>query len=134
MTGLTAGPERPPVTLPRRGRKVPTSIDIARIVLATTTASAPFATAARATSAISPVFGVSLTQRGNFVAARKRATTPAVACGVMAKARPSSSRLGHEILASIAATPATVISAAKLANPSAVGAEMLATSGGEKRP
>ena len=51
----------------------------------------------------------------------------------MAKARPSSSMLGQEMLASIAATPGTLIAAASSANPSTVGAEMLTTSGGVQR-
>ena len=58
------------MTLPSRGLKVCRSIDIARIVLATTSASAPAASHACATSAMSPVFGVSFTQSGSAVAAR----------------------------------------------------------------
>ena len=92
--------------LPRQGLNVCRSIAIARMVLATTTASAPACSAARATSGRSPVFGVSLTHSGSVVAARNWRTTVSVEAALMAKALPSSSILGQEILASIAATPA----------------------------
>src|ERR1700756_2445757 len=102
--------------LPKHGLKVFRSIAIDRNVLATTTASAPAPSAAFATSAMSPVFGVSLTHNGSLVAAR------------IANALPSSSMFGQEILASIAETPGNDNSDARLANPSAVGAEILTTS------
>jgi hypothetical protein len=121
---------QPPMTLPRHGLKVCRSIAIDRMVLATTTASAPAASAARATSAMSPVLGVSLTQSGSDVARRSCRTTFSVEAARIAKALPSSSIFGQEMLASIAATPGTLSSAARLAKPSAVGAEMLTTSGG----
>ena len=47
----------------------------------------------------------------------------------IANARPSASMFGQEMLASIAATPGTLTAAARLANPSAVGAEIDTTSG-----
>ena len=130
MIGLIAGPESPPMMLPRHGLKVFRSIAIDRIVFATTTASAPAASAARATSGISPVLGVSFTQSGRLVALRSARVTLSVASACMANALPSSSMFGHEMFASIAATPGSVSSDARLAKPSAVGAEMLTTSGG----
>ena len=51
----------------------------------------------------------------------------------MAKALPSASMFGHEMLASIAATPGTLISAARVAKSSAVGAEIETTRGGVQR-
>ena len=92
-------------------------------------ASAPAASAARATSGMSPVFGVSLTQSGSAVASRSALVTFSVASARMANALPSSSMFGQEMFASIAATPGSDSSAARLAKPSAVGAEMLTTSG-----
>ena len=76
------------------------------------------------------MFGVSLTHSGSVVAARNWRTTVSVEAALIAKALPSSSILGQEMLASIAATPGRVNSAARLAKSSAVGAEMLTTSGG----
>jgi hypothetical protein len=102
---------------------------IARIVLATTSASAPPASAAAATSGISPVLGVSLAQSGRSVAARSFCITCRVVCGRMAKARPSSSRLGQEILTSMAATPGTVTLRQSSANSSGVFAEIDTISG-----
>src|SRR5581483_10868174 len=127
--GLIAGPESPPMMLPRQGLNVFTSIAIDRMVLATTTASAPSASAARATSGMLPVFGVSLTHSGSLVAVRSSRVTCSVAGTLMAKALPSSSMFGQEMFASIAATPGIESSRARLAKPSAVGAEMLTTSG-----
>src|SRR5580692_1931742 len=128
--GLIAGQDRPPMILPRQGLKVSRSMAIARMVLATTSASAPASSAARATSGRSPVFGVNFTQSGNDVAARRWRTTDSVEEARIANALPSSSILGHEMLASIAATPARVNSLARRAKSSAVGADMLTTSGG----
>ena len=56
--GRTGGPESPPITLPRRGLRVSVSIAMARKVLATTSASAPASSAARAISAMSVTLGV----------------------------------------------------------------------------
>jgi hypothetical protein len=81
---------------------------------------------------MSPVLGVSLTQRGSPVALRKADVTRSVDSGVIAKAFPSSSMFGQEMFASIAATSGTETALARLAKPSAVGAEMLTTSGVEK--
>ena len=95
-------------------------------------ASAPSSCAARATLAISPVLGVSLTHSGSEVEARSAFTTAAVERACIANALPSSSMLGHEMLASMAATPSTRdSSAASRAKPSFDGAEILTTSGGE---
>ncbi len=109
--------------------KLSRSIASDRMVLATTTASAPAVSAARATSGTPPVFGVSLTQSGSFVALRSSRVTASVDSARIAKALPSSAMLRQETLASIAAMPGIESSAARLAKPSAVGAKIEATSG-----
>ena len=57
--GRIAGPLRPPMTFESFGRRVSTSIAIARNVLTSDTASAPASSAARANDATSVTFGVS---------------------------------------------------------------------------
>ena len=129
--GRIAGPDRPPVMLPSLGRWLSISTAMARKVLATTSASAPAASAARAISAMSVTLGDSFTQRGREVRRRIAATARSVEATSLAKALPSSSRLGQEMLASIAATPGRLTSSASSAKPATVGAEMLTTSGVE---
>ena len=62
-TGLTAGPESPPVLMLSRGRRLSTSMAIPIRVLMSDTLSAPSASTARAISAISVTLGESLTMR-----------------------------------------------------------------------
>ncbi len=57
--GRIAGPLRPPMPLVSFGRRVSTSMAIARNVLTSDTASAPASSAARANEATSVTFGVS---------------------------------------------------------------------------
>ena len=78
MIGLTAGPDMPPVLKPSDGRKLSVSMRIARIVLATVSASAPASSAARAMPTTSPAFGDSLTITGRSVAARMARTVSPV--------------------------------------------------------
>src|SRR3990172_11289565 len=114
--------------------RVLTSIAIPRRVLATTTASAPASSAARAIAAISPVFGVSFAHSGSAVRARMAAIAATVSRTDMANAMPSASRFGQEMLASIAATPGTESSAQACPNSSAVSADTLTTSGVSQAP
>ena len=129
--GRIAGPDRPPVTLPSFGRWLSISTAMARKVLATTSASAPAASAARPISAMSVTLGDSFAQIGSDVRRRIAATARSVDWTSLAKAWPSASRLGQEILTSIAATPGRLTSSARLAKPATVGADMLTTSGVE---
>ena len=62
-TGFTQGPDNPPVTIERRGRRFSISIDMPRRVLISESESAPAASAARAMSAILVTLGDSLTMR-----------------------------------------------------------------------
>ena len=63
--GRIAGPLRPPTTFDSFGRRVSTSIAIARNVLTSDTASAPASSAARANEATSVTFGVSFGMSGS---------------------------------------------------------------------
>src|SRR5580700_6335164 len=72
MMGLTPGPEMPPYLLPIAGRKVSMLILSPRMVLETTSASAPAASAALAIATTSPALGDSLHHTGLRVALRMR--------------------------------------------------------------
>ena len=76
--GRIAGPLRPPSTLVIFGRRVSTSIAIARNVLTSDTASAPASSAARANDATSVTFGVSFGMTGRCVAFFTALTTSKV--------------------------------------------------------
>ena len=73
--GRMAGPLRPPTTFESFGRRVSTSIAIARNVLTSDTASAPASSAARANDATSVTFGVSFGMIGSRVTLRTALTT-----------------------------------------------------------
>ena len=103
--GRIAGPLRPPTTLDRSGRRVSTSMAIARKVFTRDTASAPASSAAAAIAATSVTFGVSLGKTGRAVAARTARTTSRTPLRLHPKVWPPSSMLGHEMLISMAATP-----------------------------
>src|SRR5580704_13396967 len=75
MIGLTPGPEMPPYLLPIAGRNVSILIFSPRIVLDTTSASAPAAAAALAIATTSPALGESLHHTGFAVALRMRLIT-----------------------------------------------------------
>ena len=64
--GRIAGPLRPPRTFDSFGRRVSTSMAIARNVLTSDTASAPASSAARANEATSVTFGVSFGMSGRL--------------------------------------------------------------------
>ena len=73
--GRIAGPLRPPTTFESFGRRVSTSMTIARNVLTSETASAPASSAARANDATSVTFGVSFGMTGSRVTLRTALTT-----------------------------------------------------------
>ena len=81
------------------------SLNIARRVLTSDSASAPPASAARPHAATSAVFGVSLTISGLPVAGRTRATTRSSSAGTAPMSRPVAT-LGHDTFSSIAAISA----------------------------
>ena len=103
--GRIAGPLRPPSTLVSFGRRVSTSMAIARNVLTSDTASAPASSAARANDATSVTFGVSFGMIGSVVTLRTAATTSCVPCRLQPNWMPPSLMFGHEMFSSIAATP-----------------------------
>ena len=70
-----AGPLSPPRILEILGRRVSTSMTIARNVLTSDTASAPASSAARANEGTSVTFGVSLGMIGRLVTLRTALTT-----------------------------------------------------------
>ena len=78
--GRIAGPLRPPTPFEIFGRRVSTSITIARKVLTSDTASAPASSAARANEATSVTFGVSFGMSGSRVTLRTALTT---SCGAV---------------------------------------------------
>ena len=98
--GWIAGPVRPPVTLPRIGRRVSMSTAIAGMELISEIASAPHSSAARAKAAISLTFGASFGITGRRVAARTRSTTRRNMSRCTPKARLPSLMFGHETLIS----------------------------------
>ena len=69
-TARTAGPDTPPVPPPNHGSEDPGARAMPLIVLISDSALAPAASAARATAATSPAFGVSLTMSGLSVSGR----------------------------------------------------------------
>ena len=106
-TGCSAGPESPPCTLPRKGRRRSTSITIAGIVLLIESASAPASSAARAKTVTSGTFGASFTSSGSRVAARAAETTAESVRGSVPNAAPPPCTFGHETLSSSAETPSS---------------------------
>ncbi len=98
-TGLIAGPQRPPVRLPRNGRRVWRSSTSALKVLTSDSPSAPAPSAAAPISVTSRTFGVSLASRKRPVASRQAPTTSAVAAGSAPICSPLET-LGQEMLSS----------------------------------
>src|ERR1035437_321266 len=98
--GLMAGPERPPVTLARRGRRVSGSMDMARNVLVRLTALAPAWAAMRAMWAMEITLGESLTMSGRLEAVLARLTRYSNSMGSAPKAMPPAWTLGQETLSS----------------------------------
>ncbi len=86
--GLMAGPQRPPVRLPRNGLSVSRSRTMALNVLTSDTPSDPASTAARATAVTSLTLGVSLVRSRRRVSGRTAPTTAAVAAGSAPICRP----------------------------------------------
>ena len=81
-TGLIAGPDRPPVTLRSRGRRVATSTARPRSVLMAQSASAPSASTARPTAVMSVTFGDSFTHSGMRTRRRTACTIAASGDGI----------------------------------------------------
>ena len=102
-TGLIAGPESPPVTFPRHGRRFRQSTASPCSVLTSEIPSAPPFTAPSATFTMSVTFGVSFAKTGRFVAFRQSATTFSVLAGSVPRSIPCET-FGHEILSSNAST------------------------------
>src|SRR6056297_360196 len=99
-TGFIAGPESPPVILPRQGLREKTSTAIPVIVLISETADAPAETTASAIGTTSVTLGESLAIIGLPVFSRTALTTSAAACGSTPKLTPPAATLGQEILTS----------------------------------
>ena len=95
------------------GRRVSTSMAIARNVLTSEIASAPASSAARANAAGLVTFGVSLGITGRCVALRTALTTSCVPSRLQPNWMPPSLMLGHEMLSSIAATPSASLQHAR---------------------
>ena len=100
-----AGPLRPPITLLSTGRRVSTSMAIARNVFTSETASAPASSAARANADTLVTLGVSLGISGRRVALRTALTTSNVPCRLQPNWIPPSLMFGHEMFSSMAPTP-----------------------------
>ena len=100
-----AGPLRPPITLLSTGRRVSTSMAIARNVFTSETASAPASSAARANADTLVTLGVSFGISGRRVALRTALTTSNVPCRLQPNWIPPSLMFGHEIFSSMAPTP-----------------------------
>src|ERR1017187_4239007 len=98
--GLMAGPERPPVTLLRRGRRVSTSMDMARKVFVRLTASAPASAAILAMLEMDVTLGESLTMRGRLAADLARWTRYSSELRSAPKAIPPAWTLGQETFSS----------------------------------
>ena len=103
--GLIAGPLRPPKMFDSSGRRVSTSIAIARKVFTKETASAPASSAAFAILAISVTLGLSLGKIGSLVALRTARTTLSVPAALQPKVIPPYLMLAQEMFISIAAMP-----------------------------
>ena len=106
-SGNTAGPESPATTRSKAGFPVLISIAMPSHVFAQTMASAPSASTARATAAMSAACGVSFTQRRPFHAPRAARTASAACPAHIPHAMPSPSAFGHDMLSSAAAIPST---------------------------
>ena len=105
-SGLIAGPERPPSTVPRIGFRVRESTAMPMNVLTRDTASAPHSSQASAISAMRVTFGVSLAMRGSRVKGRIALITSRAIPASVEYLRPCGPTLGQEMLTSIAcATP-----------------------------
>ena len=109
-TGRIAGPDSPPVTPARAGRRVSVSMTMPSSVLIMLSPSAPASTTARAISTMSVTSGDSLASTGmrGSVARRTADTTAEAGSAWQAKTWPRSSTLGHEMLTSIAETPSAL--------------------------
>ncbi len=103
--GRMAGPLRPPTMFDRFGRRVSTSMAIARKVLTSDTASAPASSAALAMDATSVTFGVSFGMTGRCVTFFTAPTTSTVPCRLQPKVMPPSLMFGQEMFSSRACTP-----------------------------
>ncbi len=106
-TGLMAGPERPPVTLPRIGVRVRVSMAMPRRVLMREIPSAPASSTAFAMETTSVTFGDSLMMTGRSVLSFTARVTAAAALGSVPKATPPTLTLGQEIFTSRALMPGT---------------------------
>src|ERR1043166_7635104 len=104
-----AGPLSPPTTLEIFGRRVSTSMTIARNVLTSDTASAPASSAARANDAMSVTFGVSFGNIGSRVTLRTALTTSKVPPRLHPNVMPPSLMFGQEMFSSRAATPSASV-------------------------
>ena len=104
--GWIAGPESPPWTFARNGRRASTSIFIAGTVFVIERPSAPSSSAVRAKTAMSGTFGASFTRSGSRVAARTARTTDASVAGSVPNVAPPRCTFGHETFISSAPTPA----------------------------
>src|ERR1035438_4288920 len=94
--GLMAGPDNPPVTLLRRGRRVSASMDMARNVLVRLTASAPESATTLAMWEMDVTLGESLTMSGRLLAFFARLTRYSSEPGSEPNAMPPAWTLGHE--------------------------------------
>ena len=106
--GRMAGPLRPPITFDSFGRRVSTSIAIARNVLTSDTASAPASSAAlRERRDVGDVRRQLRDHRQRRGAVARRATTSCVLPRSHPNVMPPSLMFGHEMFSSSAATPST---------------------------
>ena len=103
--GRMAGPLKPPTMFDSFGRRVSTSMAIARKVLTSDTASAPASSAALAIDATSVTFGVSLGITGRCVTFFTADTTSNVPCRLQPKVMPPSLMFGQEMFTSRPCTP-----------------------------
>ena len=101
--GRIAGPESPPNTFDRTGRRVATSISIACTALISEIPSAPSSSHTFAMSAIRVTLGESFTRSGPSVAARTDRTSSPNKFGSCPNSMPPAFTCGHEALISIPA-------------------------------
>ena len=127
--GFMAGPDNPPVMLPKMGRRVVMSMAMPVNVLMREMASAPAASTALAMVVMSVTLGDNLTMTGFFVLSLTLRVTAAAASGWVPKTMPPSLTFGQEILTSRPATPSTSRSAAICPYSSTLPAETLTMSG-----
>ncbi len=109
--GLIAGPERPPVMLAMRGRRVSTSIASDTKVLTSEIASAPPSSATRPINPMSVTFGESFTISGRRAAALHRATSSHNCGGSVPKTMPPWLVFGQLAFSSYIAMPGASLSA-----------------------